>query len=182
MDKSAHHEMSSPPQTPILEIALPNAGQGDSGEQFNRVLKFVSGRGVVQDFAQAAECYRKAADQSHSLAQFNLGIMYAEGQGMTPDAVESLVWFGRSAQLGDAGAQFRLGESFHRASLGQVPLVAAESRIEAYKWYRLAAAQGYKNSENAYGTLSISMTWADVADGNARVAAFEIGPQKPPQG
>lgn len=172
MEKSTHHEMLSPP---------PDAQSGDAESQFDRGLKFASGIGAAQDFVQAAECYRRAADQSHSLAQFNLGVMYAEGQGMAADAAESLVWFGRSAQLGDAGAQFRLGERFYRASLRQPPSVAAESRIEAYKWYRLAAAQGYRSAETFSGSLSMKMPWADVADGDARVAAFVIGPLKLPQ-
>jgi TPR repeat protein len=173
MDKSSHHEMFSHPQSPASETVPPVAGHGDAEAQFNLGLKFASGKGAAQDFVQAAECYRKAAEQSHSLAQFNLGVMCAEGQGFAPDAAQSLVWFGKAAQQGDAGAQYRLGDSCHRASFEQVPADAAESRIEAYKWYRLAAAQGYKNSETAYATLSIKMSWADVAAGNERVAAFE---------
>jgi TPR repeat protein len=173
MEKSAQQEIAS---------LIPDAPSGDAEIQFDRGLRFASGTGAAQDFAQAAECYRKAAEQSHSLAQFNLGVMYAEGQGVTADAAESLVWFGRSAQLGDAGAQSRLGDNFYHASLRQPPSVAVESRIEAYKWYRLAAAQGYKESEASSGALSMKMTWADVAAGNTRVAAFVIGPQKLPQG
>ena len=52
------------------------------------------------------------------------------------------------------------------------PADAAESRIEAYKWFQLAAAQGYKNSEGAYVTLTFKMTCADVAEAIARVARF----------
>jgi hypothetical protein len=106
-------------------------------------------------------------------------MIYAKGQGVSRDAIQSLMWFGRAAQQGDAGAQYNLGNSCHRASLGQVPEDASESRIEAYKWYRLAAAQGYKGSVMAYSTLTINMTRADVAVGDQRVAAFEIGKPKP---
>ena len=129
MDKSAHHELSSSPQPAGPVTATSDALSGDAESQFDRGVKFASGQGVAQDYAQAAACYRKAADQSHPLAQFNLGIMYAEGHGMVPDAAESLVWFGRSARLGDAGAQFKLGHNCYRASLWQTPLDAAESRI-----------------------------------------------------
>jgi hypothetical protein len=59
-----------------------------------------------------------------------------------------------------------------------LPADASESRIEAYKWYRLAAAQGYQGSERAHATLTFNMTRADVAAGNQRVAAFEIGKPK----
>ena len=46
--------------------------------------------GAAQDYAQAAQWYLKAADQSHSLAQFNLGIMYAAGQGVPRDEAKSM--------------------------------------------------------------------------------------------
>jgi TPR repeat protein len=126
------------------------------------------------------EWYRKAAEQNHFLAQFNLGIMYAHGQGVTRDAVQSRMWLGKAAQQGDAGAQFHLGNNCHRASFRQVPADASESRIEAYKWYRLAAAQGYQGSEMAHATLTLNMTRADVAAGNQRFAAFEM--EKPKSG
>lgn len=171
MEKSTHHDLS-PPQ-PTKSIASQEAES-----QFDLGLKFASGTGAAQDFVRAAECYRKAASQSHPLAQFNLGIMYAEGQGMAADASESLMWFGRSARLGDAGAQFKLGESFHQASLSQAPMPAAESRIEAYKWYRLAAVQGYMGSEVSLESLGLKMSAADVVAGNARVDAFVIEPPK----
>ncbi len=175
MDKSAHPKLSSPPQTTGPVVVTPDAPSGDAESQFDRGVRFASGPGAARDYAQAAVCYRKAADQSHPLAQFNLGIMYAEGHGMAPDAAESLVWFGRSARLGDAGAQFKLGDNCYHASLRQTPSDAAESRIEAYKWYRLAAAQGYEGSEASYSSLSLKMTWEDVAAGNARVDAFGKG-------
>jgi TPR repeat protein len=175
MDKSAQNELPPPPQPTGPETAPPDAPAGDAESQFDQGVKFASGQGAAQDYAQAAACYRKAADQSHPLAQFNLGIMYAEGHGMAPDAAESLVWFGRSARLGDAGAQFKMGDNCYRASLWQMPPDDAESRIEAYKWYRLAAAQGYKGSEASFSSLSLKMTWEDVAASNARVAAFGKG-------
>ena len=150
--------------------------EGNAEVQFILGLKFASGKGAAQDYAQAAEWYRKAADQNHCLAQFNLGMMYAQGQGVARDAAQSLTWFGKAAQQGDAGAQFNLGNSCHHASFRQVPEDASESRIEAYKWYRLAAAQGYQGSEMAYSTLTINMTRADVIAGNQRVAAFQIKP------
>ncbi|EET45192.1 hypothetical protein NEISICOT_01187 [Neisseria sicca ATCC 29256] len=34
------------------------------------------GQGVRQDHAQAAQWYRKAAEQGHAVAQYNLGVAY----------------------------------------------------------------------------------------------------------
>ncbi len=156
------------------EKALPKTDYGDAEVQFGMGLKFAADTGAAQDYRQAAEWYHKAAEQNHSLAQFNLGVMYAVGQGVTRDAAQSAVWFGKAARLGDAGAQYHLADSCHRASVGQAPAEASESRIEAYKWYRLAATQGYKNSAMAWSNLTLNMTRADVIAGDQRVAAFEI--------
>ena len=174
MDKSWYRKYFSHPQKPEPKVTPPNADFGDADVQFGMGLKFANGEGVTRDYAQAAEWYHKAADQSHSLAQFNLGMMYAHGQGVSRDATQSVMWFGRAAQQGDAGAQFNLGESCHRAGLQGARQDAAESRIEAYKWYRLAAAQGYQDSETAYTTLTLNMTREDVAAGNRRVADFKV--------
>jgi hypothetical protein len=179
MDKSWHRKLFSSPQKPALEVAPPQADNKDAEVQYHLGLKFVSGEGAAQDYAQAVEWYRKAAEQNHFPAQFNLGMMYALGHGVARDAVQSRMWLGKAAQQGDAGAQFHLGNNCHRASFKQMPADAAESRIEAYKWYRLAAAQGYQGSEMAHATLTFNMTRADVVAGNQRVAAFEIGKPKP---
>jgi TPR repeat protein len=140
--------------------------------QFSRGLQFATGAGAARDYAQAATWYRKAAAQSHGLAQFNLGVMYAQGQGVARDDAQSLAWFGRAALLGDAGGQYHMGQNCQRASLTGLPANAPEARIEAYKWFRLAAAQGYKDSEGAHAPLTIKMTRADVAEAIQRVASF----------
>jgi TPR repeat protein len=174
MDKHWFRNLFSRPQGSDPEMALAGINDGDAEAQFGRGLKFASGKGAAQDYMQAAEWYRKAAEQNHSLAQFNLGMMYARGQGVACDPVQSRIWFDKAAQQGDAGAQFNLGDSCQRASLERMPVNASESRIEAYKWFCLAAAQGYKESRTAYITLTLSMTREDVAAGNQRVAAFEV--------
>jgi len=181
MEKPWYRKLFSRSQKPDREVTQAHADYGNADVQFGMGLKFASGEGAAQDFVQAAQWYRKAADQSHSLAQFNLGTMYANGQGMTRDDAQSVIWFGKAAQLGDAGAQFNLGRSCHRASLNGFPDDAPESRIQAYKWYRLAAAQGYNGSGTAFTTLILNMTREDVADGDQRVAGFAVEKPKPAQ-
>ena len=182
MDKSWYRKLFSRPQKPVLEVAPRKTDYEDAEVQFSMGLKFANSEGATQDYVQAAEWYRKAANQSHCLAQFNLGVMYANGQGVPRDDAKSVMWYGKAAQQGDASAQFNLGRSCQRASLRAVPEAAVESRIEAYKWYQLAAAQGYKTFDTSCTTMVISsMTHADVAAGKKRVAAFEVEKPKHPQ-
>lgn len=150
---------------------IPDANLKDAEVQFGMGLKLAN-LGATEDLVQAAVWYRKAAEQCHPLAQFNLAMMYARGQGVERNDAESLIWFGKAARQGDAGAQYHLGKTCHRASLTGAPEKAMESRIEAYKWFHLAAAQGYRGSIAACTPVILGMTHADVAVADRRVAAF----------
>ena len=180
MEKSWLGKMFSPSQKTKSAMVPFKVDYTDADVQFSLGLKFASGAGAAPDYAQAADWYRKAAAQNHSLAQFNLGIMYANGQGVVRDVPQSMVWFGRAANLGDAGAQYNMGKCCQRASMDGLPAAAPESRIEAYKWFQLAAAQGYKNSEGAYATLTFKMTRADVTEAIERVARFSAAKEPKP--
>jgi TPR repeat protein len=161
----------SRPEKPAVETTETKAGRGDAEAQFSLGVKFARD-GATQDYPQAVQWYRKAADQNHSLAQFNLAIMYASGQGVARDDVKSMGWMQKAADQGDAGAQFRVGMKHHRASFDGPPEAAIESRILAYKWLELSATQGYRGSEAASAFVALNMTREDVADGRCRIAAF----------
>lgn len=174
MEKSWLGKIFSPAQKPKPAQVPARVDHTDADVQFGLGLQCASGAGVAQDYAQAADWYRKAAEQNHCLAQFNLGTMYANGQGVAKDDAQSVIWFGRAANLGDAGGQYKMARNCHRASLDGLPANAREARIEAYKWFQLAAAQGYKNAEGAYATLTFKMTRAEVAEAIERVARFSV--------
>jgi TPR repeat protein len=173
MDKPWYRRLTPHhPESDSLPTQTKKAEDGDAEAQFGLGLKFANGEGDVQDYPQAAQWYRKAADQNHALAQFNLGMMYALGQGMVANEGEAVRWIRRAAEQGDAAAQFNLGNRYHRASVSGLEMDAAESRIEAYKWFQLAAAQGYKDSLLTCEPITLRMTHDDVVEGNGRVAAF----------
>jgi hypothetical protein len=98
--------------------------------------------------------------------------MYAAGRGVPRDEAKSMGWMQKAADQGDAGAQHHIGMKHHRASFDGLPETASESRIQAYKWLQLAAAQGYRSSEAAWAFVALGMTREDVADGGRRIAAF----------
>jgi len=174
--------MDKPPSQPpaphskdsLSQTTRSLAEAGDAEAQFSLGFCFAS-QGSEPDYSQAAHWYQKAADQSHALAQFNLGVMYDRGQGIPRDEVRSMLWLGKAAQLGDAGAQYLLGMRRNRLGLAQEPAAALESRIEAYKWLQLAAAQGYGSSEAGCDTVALSMTHQEVIESRRRIAAFVVG-------
>ncbi len=81
------------------EAPFPNAAaeRGDAEAQFNLAVLHADGRGVSQDYGEAAKWYRRAAEQGHSYAQFNLGLMHAYGQGVAQDSVQAHLWLDLAA-------------------------------------------------------------------------------------
>ncbi len=177
MGKSLFKLFSSRMELPALETTTSRAEGGDADAQFSLGVKFAND-GASQDYAQAAQWYLKAAGQNHALAQFNLSVMYARGQGVPRDDKQSLVWVRKSAHLGDPGAQYNLGMRQHRISMDGLAEDAGESRIEAYKWLRLAATQGYGASEASCECVALEMTRECVADANRRAAEFVAEPKE----
>jgi uncharacterized protein len=146
------------------------AEAGNATAQFGLAFSFAAG--PVHDYDQALHWYFKAADQNHRLAQFNLGQMFAHGQGTERNDATAMMWIRRAADGGDAGAQFDLGNRCGRATVSGTDQDIMESRIESYKWFTLAAAQGYRNAVDRSDSATLRMTREEVTEGNRRVAAF----------
>lgn len=154
---------------------------GDAEAQFNLGLRHAIARFPAQDYAKAEHWYLRAAAQNHPLAHFNLGMMYTLGQGGPCDWEKGQVWMRKAADLGDAGAQYQMGVSDHRASVSRGDVDISQSRINACKWFRLAALQGYQMAETAGDVVSMSMTREDVQEAGRLVIAFNLLIGAPPQ-
>jgi TPR repeat protein len=172
MDQPWFRKLFGRPQKPAPENPRTQADDENAETQFKLGLKFARGEQSAPDFAQAARCYLKAANQNHALAQFTLGNMFADGRGVPRNEAEARMWILRAAQQGHAPAQYNLGLRCHRASADGLPQDARERALEAYKWFRLAAAQGYRGSGAAYEGIALGMTHEQVLEGNQRVTAF----------
>ena len=76
---------------------------GDAMAQFNLGLLHETGRGVVEDPAQAAAWYERAALQGVTQAQFNLALLHQTGRGVAKDGTEALYWLEVAARHGEGG-------------------------------------------------------------------------------
>jgi hypothetical protein len=168
MDTSWVRSWFKRPSEAALENTQSKADQGNAEAQFSLGLRFANGGPTVLDYTKAAHWYLLAANQHHALAQFNLGLMFADGQGVTQDDAKSLKWMRLAALQGDAGAQHHLGMRHRRDSFEGLPKDALESNLEAYKWFQLAAAQGYRASNSARDDIAIGLTQEQVTEGNHR--------------
>jgi TPR repeat protein len=116
--------------------------------QFNLASMYDKGKGVQQDYTQAASWYEKAADQGWVLAQYNLGLMYHKGQVVQQDLKQAAAWHRKAAEQGYAEAQFFLGNMYHQGKGVQ------QDSKQAAAWYRKAADQGNAEAHLMLGDLS----------------------------
>jgi TPR repeat protein len=59
---------------------------------------------VAQDYAQALNWYRNAAEQGNPDGQFNLASLLEHGQGAAIDISQAVGWYRRAAEQGNTGA------------------------------------------------------------------------------
>ena len=97
-------------------VFIPLAERGDPAAQTYLGFMFETGRGVPQNYTEAAMWYRRAAEQGDGLAQYSLGLLYDKGQGVPRDIVEASKWLNLSTAAaparvsGSAGADLRCGD------------------------------------------------------------------------
>jgi hypothetical protein len=140
-----------------LSELLPLARGGDAEAAYAVADLYRSGRGVKQDFGEAAKWYRAAANQSHPVAQYNLAVLYTVGRGVPADFTEARHWFRLSAEQGYARAQYNLAV-LHAAGKG-----GPADFVLAYQWFDLAAAQGSTEAAKNRDQIEKEMTKAQVA-------------------
>lgn len=111
-----------------------------------------NGRGVKQNFEEAAVWFRKSAEQGCWQAQFNMGYVYWHGEGVEVDYEKALYWFREAAGQGDATSQYYVGLAYERGC--GVP----SDILEAIKWYKQAAEQNEPAAQCALGHICSSGT------------------------
>jgi len=124
------------------------AERGDSVAQARLGYLYMNGKGVPQDYAEAARWYRKAAEQGHVGGEYWLGYQCETGQGVPPNLGEAARWYRRAAEQGDVEAQKRLALLYLQGRG-----VAKDSQ-EAEKWYSKAAGQGDPDAQSALNGLT----------------------------
>jgi len=83
----------------------PLATKGSKAAQYYLGLMYEKGRGVTRNDAEAAQWFRRAADQGHADAQYSLAVMYMDGRGVARDDYEALDWLTLAAKQGHKPAQ-----------------------------------------------------------------------------
>jgi TPR repeat protein len=149
---------------------LAKASAGDAASQVLVGESYAAGKGVGQDYNQAADWYRKAAEQGSIAGELHLAGLYRDGGGkhFARDMVQAVAWYRKAAEQGDVGAQATLGVLY---SIGQgIP----QSYVEAYFWLDIAAQtkgpnqEKYAANRQMIGTHITADELADVQEREAK--------------
>jgi TPR repeat protein len=117
-----------------VAILSPLAQRGDPAAQAYLGYLYTLGRGVPQDYTQAALWYRRAAEQGQSGAQYQLGLLYDKGQGVPVNVVEAEKWLilaTAAAPRAAADERTRMRDAvLTKMTRGEL----AQARMEALAW------------------------------------------------
>ncbi len=108
-------------------------------------VRYLLGRGVMQDDKQAFYYFDKAAQQGDALAQNEVAYLYAAGKGTPRNLEKSFYWYHKAAEHGLSSAQYNLGLMYLRG-IGTSP-----NKKMAMEWFEKAAAHGFEPAKIAVG-------------------------------
>jgi TPR repeat protein len=118
---------------------------------------------VLNNQAEAARWFRRAAEQGHARAQCSLGYLHQTGRGLRQDLVQAVRWYRRAAKQGHSAAHASLGGIYyqHAQRFGHVYAGAA-------KWFRKAAELGHASAQSVLGYMyylgqGIEQNYAEAA-------------------
>lgn len=169
------------------------AEQGGVAAQFALGVAYYYGdMGVRKDYSEAFKWLKLAAEQGDLDSQYIIGHMYANGEGVGQNYGLAIWWYNQAAFEGHGDAQAELrqfaekGYSLAQYSIGRIYIFRNEP-AEAFRWYKLAAEQGFALAQINIGGLcetgrgvrqnySEAMKWYKLAatQGNA-LAQVSIG-------
>ena len=108
-------------------ISIAKTKEEDPLPQYYLGMMYLKGQGVEQDYAQASEWFRKAAENRLPQAQYKLANLYTQGKGVPKDLEFAYIWY----RVG-ASHQHHLSEKAvdkARSRLSETEYVEAEKQI-----------------------------------------------------
>jgi len=116
------------------DIFGPLADRGNPVAQFHLCFMYANGRGVQQNYAEAAMWCHRAAEQGYPPAQYLLGLLFDKGQGVPVNWVQAHKWLNLAASHApprDRAAWVRVRDAVaSKMSMGQL----AAARQLALDW------------------------------------------------
>lgn len=113
--------------------------------------RYLNGKGVHKDHAQAYQCFEKTADQNGKWcmeAEFQLGCMHMLGQFVPTHDAKAGEYFEKAAQKGHSLAQYNWGLALIDGWAGY------EDHLQGVEWVEKAAAAGVAEAQETLARLN----------------------------
>jgi len=127
------------------EIGLARAG--DAKAQYNLGMRYLAGRGVKKDSAEAAKWFERSSVQGLADAQFNLGVLYQRGEGVAQDDRLAFFWYQSAADQGLPRAQHNLATAYAEGK------GIAKNYPKALEWFTKSANAGVSASQYSLAAM-----------------------------
>lgn len=103
--------------------------------------------GFVQDYNQAYQWFKKAADKGNSYAQYYLGLCYKNGHGVKKNRSIAFDWFKKSADQNYVDAMYEVGYAYEHGE------VVSKNMLSAADYYYLPALCDYMDATYRLGCI-----------------------------
>ena len=120
--------------------------------------RFETGKGVAQDYKQAAYWYDKATLQGNVRAQVSLGNLYHFGRGVPKNDRAAIGVYSLAALQGNAIAQFNIGI---RHYLGEG---VEKDIVVAHAWFNIASTHGHEDGRKNCDALEVEMSPQEISE------------------
>ena len=137
--RSTQLDLPGPAVGPLsLRLAAAN---GDPSAEFEVGARLAEGKGIEQNFKEAAKWYQLSADHGFAQAQYRLGTLYERGLGLKSDRAQAQAWYRRASDQGNIKAMHNL------AVLSANQSDKSPDYATAAHWFEEAAKRGLSDSQ-----------------------------------
>ncbi len=130
--------------TPALRSA---ASAGDPAAAYEIGTRYLDGRGVRADVAEAVTWFERAFAKGSLPAAYRLGSIHEKGMNGRKNIAEAIRYYSAAAEGGNVKAMHNLAVIHAEGGEGQ------PNMREAVRWFRMAAERGVRDSQYNLGVL-----------------------------
>ncbi len=127
--------------------------------------------GLATDEAEARAWARRAAEAGDAKAMHFYAMQMYDGVGGARNRVDALNWLTKAASAGRVDSQYNVAQLLEKGDEGVAP-----NRVEAFKWYMIAARRGDQQALASVQRLTSGLSAADRRKAREAADAFTVAP------
>ncbi|WP_427789640.1 SEL1-like repeat protein [Brevundimonas diminuta] len=127
--------------------------------------------GLAVDEVEARAWARRAAEAGDAKAMHFYAMQMYDGVGGARNRVDALNWLTKAASAGRVDSQYNVAQLLEKGDEGVAP-----NRVEAFKWYMIAARRGDQQALASVQRLTSGLSAADRRKAREAADAFTVAP------